>query len=263
MAYPWTDEEVALLKAKINTNIKAADIAAQMNIPVREVYEKSSQLRKAGELDRVREYKPRSTPTKNSSQVAAAPPASAESEEVSKLKKENERLTAELQKAKQNDEKSTVRALRISILNDELKKRDEEKKKLTKEIYKYREEVATLKKALEAAQTAAPAGYPDDTLPLDVAELQECVDEIKIGNLLTENQQETLVIMITKILQDMGEASPTLMGSPSIFAKIFRGNGVATERIITLVEILKMLTDETYYNKNKAVVEEESENAEN
>lgn len=62
MAYPWTDEEVALLKAKINTNIKAADIAEQMNIPVREVYEKSSQLRKAGELDRVREYKPRSTP---------------------------------------------------------------------------------------------------------------------------------------------------------------------------------------------------------
>ena len=262
MAYKWTDEEVALLKAKINTNIKAADIAAQMNIPVREVYEKSSQLRKAGELERVRELKPRSTPPKNAPQAAEAAdgqPASAESEEVSKLKKENERLTAELQKAKQNDEKSTERALRISVLNDELKKRDEEKKELTKEIYKYREEVATLKKALEAAQTAAPAGYTDDTLPLDVAELQECVDEIKIGNLLTENQQETLVIMITKILQDMGEATPTLIGPPSIFAKIFRGNGVVTERIIALVEILKMLTDETYYNKGGAKDDEETE----
>lgn len=149
MAYPWTDEEVALLKAKINTNIKAADIAAQMNIPVREVYEKSSQLRKAGELDRVREYK--------------------------------------------------------------------------------------------------------------VAELQECVDEIKIGNILTENQQETLVIMITKILQDMGEARPTLMGPSNIFAMIFRGNGVATERIIALVEILKMLTDETYYNRGESRNDEETE----
>ena len=259
MAYPWTDEEVALLKAKINTNIKAADIAKQMNIPVREVYAKSSQLRKAGELDRVRECNPRSTPPKISPQVATAPTASAESEEVSKLKKENERLTAELQKAKRNDEKSTERALRISILNDELKKRDEDKKELTKEIYKYREEVATLKKALEAAQTAAPAEYLDDTLPLDVAELQECVDEIKIGNLLTEKQQETLVIMITKILQDLGEATPTLMGPPSIFARIFRGNGVATERIIALVEILKMLTDETYYNKGGAKDDEEAE----
>ena len=253
MAYPWTDEEVALLKAKINTNIKAADIAEQMNIPVREVYEKSSQLRKAGELDRVREYKPRSTPPKKSSQVAAAPPASAESDEVAKLKKENEHLIAELQKAKQNDKKSTERALRISILNDELKKRDEKKKELTKEIYKYREEVATLKKALEAAQTAAPAEG------LDVAELRECLDEIKISNLLTENQQETLVIMITKIIQDMGEATPTFMGPPSIFASIFRGNGVATERIIALVEILKMLTDETYYNKGGAKDDEETE----
>lgn len=252
MAYPWTDEEVALLKAKINTNIKAADIAAQMNIPVREVYEKSSQLRKAGELDRVREYKPRSTPTKNSSQVATAPPASAESEEVSKLKKENERLTAELQKAKRNDEKSTERALRISILNDELKKRDEEKKELTKEIYKYREEVATLKKALEDAQTAAPAEG------LDVAELQECLDEIKIGNLLTENQQETLVIMITKILEDLGEGAPSILGS-TIFAKIFSGSGTSTKRIVSLVELLKMLTDETYYNRGGSRNDEETE----
>lgn len=169
------------------------------------------------------------------------------------MKKENERLIAELQKAKQNDEKSTERALRISILNDELKKRDEEKKKLTKEIYKYREEVATLKKALEAAQTAAPAEG------LDVAELRECLDEIKIGNLLTEDQQETLMIMITKILQDMGEATPTLMGPPSIFARIFRGNGMATERIIALVEILKMLTDENYSNKGGAKDDEETE----
>lgn len=252
MAYPWTDEEVALLKAKINTNIKAADIAAQMNIPVREVYEKSSQLRKAGELDRVREYKPRSTPTKNSSQVATAPPASAESEEVSKLKKENERLTAELQKAKRNDEKSTERALRISILNDELKKRDEEKKELTKEIYKYREEVATLKKALEDAQTAAPAEG------LDVAELRECLDEIKIGNLLTENQQETLVIMITKILEDLGEGAPSILGS-TIFAKIFSGSGTSTKRIVSLVELLKMLTDETYYNRGGSRNDEETE----
>lgn len=252
MAYPWTDEEVALLKAKINTNIKAADIAAQMNIPVREVYEKSSQLRKAGELDRVREYKPRSTPTKNSSQVATAPPASAESEEVSKLKKENERLTAELQKAKRNDEKSTERALRISILNDELKKRDEEKKELTKEIYKYRENVATLKKALEDAQTAAPAEG------LDVAELRECLDEIKIGNLLTENQQETLVIMITKILEDLGEGAPSILGS-TIFAKIFSGSGTSTKRIVSLVELLKMLTDETYYNRGGSRNDEETE----
>lgn len=252
MAYPWTDEEVALLKAKINTNIKAADIAAQMNIPVREVYEKSSQLRKAGELDRVREYKPRSTPTKNSSQVATAPPASAESEEVSKLKKENERLTAELQKAKQNDEKSTERALRISILNDELKKRDEEKKELTKEIYKYREEVATLKKALEDAQNAAPAEG------LDVAELRECLDEIKIDNLLTEDQRETLMIMITKILEDLGEGAPSILGS-TIFAKIFRGSGTSTKRIVSLVELLKMLTDETYYNRGESRNDEETE----
>ncbi len=252
MAYPWTDEEVALLKAKINTNIKAADIAAQMNIPVREVYEKSSQLRKSGELDRVREYKPRSTPPKISPQVATAPPASAESEEVSKLKKENERLTAELQKAKQNDKKSTERALRISILNDELKKRDEEKKELTKEIYKYREEVATLKKALEDAQTAAPAEG------LDVAELRECLDEIKIGNLLTENQQETLVIMITKILEDLGEGAPSILGS-TIFAKIFSGSGTSTKRIVSLVELLKMLTDETYYNRGGSRNDEETE----
>lgn len=252
MAYPWTDEEVALLKAKINTNIKAADIAAQMNIPVREVYEKSSQLRKAGELDRVREYKPRSAPPKISPQVATAPPASAESEEVSKLKKENERLTAELQKAKQNDEKSTERALRISILNDELKKRDEEKKELTKEIYKYREEVATLKKALEDAQNAAPAEG------LDVAELRECLDEIKIDNLLTEDQRETLMIMITKILEDLGEGAPSILGS-TIFAKIFRGSGTSTKRIVSLVELLKMLTDETYYNRGESRNDEETE----
>lgn len=66
MAYKWTDEEIKLLKAKINTNIKVADIAAQMNIPVKEVYEKSSQLRKAGELERVREFKPRTTPPEKS-----------------------------------------------------------------------------------------------------------------------------------------------------------------------------------------------------
>ena len=136
MAYPWTDEEVALLKAKINTNIKAADIAEQMNIPVREVYEKSSQLRKAGELDRVREYKPRSTPPKKSSQVAAAPPASAESDEVAKLKKENEHLIAELQKAKQNDKKSTERALRISILNESDLKKLKDMRKGTQEFQK-------------------------------------------------------------------------------------------------------------------------------
>lgn len=259
MAYKWTDEEIKLLKAKINTNIKAADIAAQMNIPVKEVYEKSSQLRKAGELERVREFKPRTIPPKKvpqAAEVAAGQPASAESEEVSNLKKENERLTAELQKAKRNDEKSTERALRISILNDELKKRDEEKKELTREIYKYRDEVATLKKALEAARAAAPSEG------LDVAELKECVDEITLSTLLTEGQQETLVIMITKILQDMGEATPTIMGTPTIFSKIFRGNGVATERIISLVEVLKMLTDENCYNEGENEHGEENKNEE-
>lgn len=258
MAYKWTDEEIKLLKAKINTNIKAADIAAQMNIPVKEVYEKSSQLRKAGELERVREFKPRTTPPKKvpqAAEVAAGQPASAESEEVSKLKKENERLTAELKRARQND-RTTQQALHISKLNDKLRAHEETNRELTREIYKYRDEVATLKKALEAARAAAPSEG------LDVAELKECVDEITLSTLLTEGQQETLVIMITKILQDMGEATPTIMGTPTIFSKIFRGNGVATERIISLVEVLKMLTDENCYNEGGNEHGEENKNEE-
>lgn len=246
MAYKWTDEEVELLKAKINTNIKAADIAAQMNIPVREVYEKSSQLRKAGELERVREFKPRSTPPKNAPQAADA-------EEVSKLKAENKKLTEDLQRARNND-KTVQQALHISQLNDKLRLRDEEQKTLMRDIYKYKNKIAELEAALEAAKAGNAAEG------LDVAELKECVGEITLSTLLTESQQETLVIMITKTLEDLGESTPSMFGTPIIFQKIFKGNGPATERIIALVEILKLLTGNNESAEDINVPDKKEEN---
>jgi len=198
----WTEEEVDKLQRMLNTEIKPAEIAEKLNLPVTAVYQKIKYMKQQAKGQAIEKTFSNSEPQAKDKTVEYA--------------KRNSELR---EKLKQKDEEIKARIAEKNQLRAEMKKISEAKQALVDDLKTANEEISKMKAVLQATEIQ---------LDSPTVKANDSNDELS-------SVKEFAIIekIITAILNDMNEDHPS-----SIYRRIFGSEQPAAENIVDMVTVL-------------------------